>query len=33
LKNKPKILLNPSSGLKIVSVEYAIVFENIQTYR
>lgn len=33
LKNKPKILLNPSSGLKIVSVEYAIVFENIQTYQ
>ncbi len=33
LKNKPKILLNPSSGLKIISVEYAIVFENIQTYQ
>lgn len=30
LSKKPKILLNPSSGLRIKSVEYAIVFENIQ---
>lgn len=33
LKNTPKILLNPSSGLKIKSIEYAIVFENVQNFQ
>jgi hypothetical protein len=30
IKKTPKILLNPSSGLKIKNLEYAIVFENKQ---